>query len=39
MAKILIIDDAGNHHIITNITDNDLQNHLSNVGSTLLQIL
>ncbi|EOB4236029.1 hypothetical protein ACIT1K_001033 [Raoultella planticola] len=24
MAKILIIDDAGNHHIITDITDNDL---------------
>ncbi|WP_265671562.1 hypothetical protein [Klebsiella grimontii] len=24
MAKILIIDDTGNHHIITDITDNDL---------------
>lgn len=24
MAKILIIDDAGNHHIIIDITDNDL---------------
>lgn len=24
MAKILIIDDAGNHHIVTDIADNDL---------------